>query len=247
MRLPYFLLLAVAWVALPVAHLPAQSKKVLHDTEEGVRYLNQFQLHHRWTLQSDVGFRWRTGLRELSQHMVRTAGVFRISPLLRAAAGYAYAGRYDDGKVRVVEHRPFQEASIGHQLWGIPLSHRLRIEERFFRFRATNSPVTSAFFFRPRYALRLRILQLSLSRTHPNRRLSLTVGDEVLLQMGGGNDYGAQLRNRILLSPSLELNDRFALSLSYTQQSAPTDTPGVFRRSELLWLVVRHRVGTEGS
>lgn len=225
--------------------LRAQQRQVVHEDQEGVRYLNQLRLDDRWTLSNDVGFRWRTGFQEASQYMVRTAAGYATGAGIKLTAFLSYMGYYREGAVASAEYRPAQEISVGQRIWGLNFRHRLRVEERFIRTRPDgHGRAVTDFYLRPRYALQLRLRLLRLSRAHPERQLLLTLGDEVLVQAGGGDDYGLTVRNRLLLSPAVELGPQLGISLTLTQQTAPTATPGVFRSSEVVWLVVRHRMGT---
>ncbi|NJB87128.1 hypothetical protein GGR26_002905 [Lewinella marina] len=229
--------------------LGAQKRQMLHEDQEGIRYQNQWPLAARWTLVSDLGFRWRTGFRESNLYQIRTAATFAPRPGVRLTSGLGYTGYYRSGEVSSVEFRPFQEVSVAQRLWGLAFRHRLRLEERFFRIEANDAvgERETPAYLRPRYALQLKLRLLRLSADHPERQLTLTLGDELLLQLGGGPDFKATLRNRLLFGPALEWSNRFGLSLTFTQQTAPTATPGVFRSSEVIWLVVRHRVGGEAA
>ncbi len=220
-----------------------QSRQVFHEDQEGARFLNQIRLSERWSLIQDVGYRWQTGFRESNLYMLRTAASYTTASDIDLGVAMSYMGYYLTGSVRSGEYRPSQEISKGHRLWGLNLNHRLRLEERWLRTRRDGTQdAQTAFYFRPRYALQLRLLLFRLSQVHPDRRLVLTLGDEVLCQAGGGDAFGFTVRNRFLVSPSLEFSRRFGVSLSFTQQTTPTATPGVFRSSEVLWLMVKHRV-----
>ncbi len=224
--------------------LKSQQRQIVHDNEVGVRYLNLLTLNARWRLQTDIGYRWQSLFDQSSLYMLRSSGSFTATEQLRLAAGLGVTGYNLDRDVHSVEFRPYQEGSLSHRLWGFGLSHRVRVEERFIRTRAdVPDNGNTATYVRSRYAFRLRLLDVSLSATHPARRFLLTLGEEVLLQGGGGDAFGFTFRNRLLLSPALELNPQLGLSLSYSHQSTPTAVPNVNRWSDVVWLVFRQRMG----
>ncbi len=175
--------------------------------------------------------------------MLRTSVAYSTNSDLNLSAALSSMDYYGGGAVRSGEYRPSQDIATPHRLWGLHLNHRLRLEERFLRTRRDDlHDPESAFYLRLRYALQLRLLLFRLSEAHPDRRLTLTLGDELLFQASGGDDYGFTVRNRFLVSPFVDLSDRFGLSLNFTQQTTPTAVPGVFRSSEVVWLVVKQRV-----
>lgn len=189
----------------------------------------------------DGGFRWNDTF-DLSAYIIRGGMGYQISPKTRLAGGFAHMGTMTTGqRISRHEYRPFQELSL-RGAWGkTKLTHRFRVEERIFESRLAESESTS-FNFRFRYAIMLGIPLANLSQKHPERKLVLNLGDEILLNAGQEHAYQTFDQNRVIISPTLHLNESLSIALTYNSQFASTTVPDAYLYSHVIWIQTRYNL-----
>jgi hypothetical protein len=121
------------------------------------------------------------------------------------------------------------------------ITHRYRIEERFFNPVVNGSIQTpNTFNFRFRYAAMISVPLFGLSKTNPDTKFLLNFGDEVFINAGRGIVHTIFDQNRIIISPSFQLSKKMTVSLTWSRQYASTATRASFKRTNITWLQVRH-------
>ena len=73
----------------------------------------------------------------------------------------------------------------------------------------------------------------------------LNVGDEVFFNAGKNIVYNIFDQNRILVSPTVQFNKNFAVSLTYNYQFAATSTAATFNRTNVVWLQVKQKFNAQ--
>lgn len=212
-----------------------QTKEVRHGNQQWLQYYTDLVLGDKFLLLTDGGFRWRNGFGDPSQYIIRSALALQPDPNFHLAAGFAFLGFYSDGEVDRTEIRPYQEMQFKNSLGKLKLQHRIRAEQRIFRY-ADNK--ASAFNHRFRYRIMLEVPLLSFSNNE--KTVSFNIGDEILVNAGKRIVYNIFDHNRLLFGPSLKLNDQLSFSILYNQIYAKANDPNSYSLNQNLWIGVKH-------
>lgn len=232
----YSAVLLVVFLSLSIPTMAQREVNSLPD-QQWVQYYGAGNLNEHWVIFADAGFRWSNYFLIESQFLLRGALGYRFNNGLTAAAGYAYLGVYESAILTGHEHRPYQELSYQHQLAGLALSHRLRIEERFFNVNDIQSNEV-----RYRYGLNLKLLSIALSASNPALVLDLNVGNEVFLQSGNELLPTAFAQNRFIISPNLHVSEALSFALTWNRQFSATVDDSRYNVANVFWLQVRHEL-----
>jgi hypothetical protein len=209
--------------------------------QEWIHYYATFELSEALSVQADGGYRWKNGLGDRSQYIMRLGTSYELSKMFQVAGGFAYSGTYVNGTLGRVEFRPYQDIGIKIDLHKVNMLHRFRIEERFINpvldGRIQNS---NSFNMRYRYAIALNIPLFRLFKNKPESQFVLNLGDEIFINSGNYiNDMFDQ--NRFTISPTVKWNNNFSVALSWAHAYASTPLPDTFLRTDILWLQIRQR------
>ncbi len=221
----------------------AQDRSVSQGNLQWFQYYSQIKLNEKWFLQTDGGYRWNDGFEEQTQYIVRTGAKYAINKKYGVGAGFAHLGFYADQNLVRIEFRPYQELSMNSSFGALGIDHRLRAEERFFKsVENGNDQAASAFGLRFRYLIMASIPICKLSKTKPDQKLLLNVGNEVFIQLGSDGNETIFDQNRFLISPALQFNQNLAVSLTYNNQVAATTTANHYNHTHIIWVKVRHKI-----
>ena len=217
----------------------AQSESPIRGNQQWIQYYGQASLNDRWSVSLDGGFRVKNELEDKSQYIVRAGLGYSLGSGLKLAAGFAHLGFYGLDKVNIREFRPYQEAQFSHQLVGIKINHRMRLEERFYDpfgiYYTFQSPNT--FTLRWRYGFSANI---ELFHFGGNKRVSLTLGDEIFLNLDSQKETDFFDQNRLVLSPTLHLNDQLSFALTWNRQASFPQIADKHQYNSVLWLQIKH-------
>lgn len=221
----------------------AQEKKVAHTDVQALWYYNSARLSDRWEWATDLGYRWEHTFHERALYMARTGIGYHVTSGVRFLVGAAYAGSYANGRTSKVEWRPYQELTIKNAYPKVSLKHRFRVEERIFYKVSDGERIhPHTFHFRLRYAFTATIPLLRLSATNPDKKLSLSVGDEI--QINAGNEIVTNIfnANRLYVGPQYQFNKRLSVSLQWYNEFASTSTAGQYKDADIMWLKVKQKI-----
>lgn len=215
----------------------AQKSKPLFD-EIWFQYYNKSKISEKLSLVSDVGYRLKEGqFVELSQYFLRSGLRYTINPSIRVLLGAAYFKSHYHGEARATEIRPHQELTTKHKFGKVGFGNRVRIEERFRSVNATDGTTSfTSFNFRFRYRFLFDIPLFNLSKSNSDFKLSLTVGDEILLSAGKGRFFDVSVQNRILIGPTIKFNKNNKLFMLYNFTSVSKDIPEISEEYGVLWI-----------
>lgn len=222
--------------------LTGQEKEVVRGNSQWVQYYNQTRINEKWNLLFDGGYRWADTFKEPSQYIIRAGLSYNIGSNIHVAAGFAHLGFYTSNELVRTEYRPYQEVGFKTLFDKITLTHRLRIEERFFR-QQTISEFANAnsFNFRFRYMFLLNI-PLKKFNDDPQKELFLNLGDEIFLNAGKEvvNDVFDQ--NRFLVSPTYKMNEHLSLALTWNYNFSGLKRAGTYTALNVFWLQIKHNL-----
>jgi hypothetical protein len=229
-----FLLLCVSMIAV------AQQKTVKHGNQQWVQYYGQAKLGEKFTLQADGGYRAADGFKTSVQYIARAGMAYSITPQIQVAAGFANLGFYASGKINKREFRPYEELLIKNTFKRFQITHRYRIEERFFNLVSDGKiERPGTFNFRFRYLMMAAIPLFKLSKSNNNAQFLLNIGDEIFFNAGEKIVYNVFDQNRLIISPTLQCNKNFSISFTWNNQFASANSPATYNHTNVLWLQVR--------
>jgi hypothetical protein len=203
--------IALLAIALPFA-APAAAQ---HNQSGWAAWFNTARLADRWSLTSDVQLRSSDDWEDVRNVLLR-AGVTRsLRPDLTVTAGYAYVETLVDGGRDITEHRPWQQLALQRKLAGRPLTHRLRLEQRFID-RPGGDDIYSD---RLRYHVRL-LLPFAAAPDGTFTGYYLALQNEVFLNLSGRDRLNSKLldQNRALVGVGRRLGAGLDLELGYMNQ-----------------------------
>lgn len=221
------------------ANIIGQEKIINRTNQQWIQYYNQTKFSKHWLLLADGGVRWKDKLSARSQYIIRFGVGYQLNDNIRVAVGIAHLGFYQSGQIKKVEFRPYQEFSIKQVFGKIGISHRFRIEERYFR-KVLNGKITTEdqFNFRFRYSFSLSIPLFSIT----DLKVSLNVGDEIFINAGKEIVYNVFDQNRLLVGSTIQLNKNLNVDLIYNGQFAGTNSPAKYEYSDIIWFRIIHRI-----
>ena len=223
--------------------LSAQSKRVSTSHQQWLHYYLNTQLNDKWTWRSDGVYRWKSGFQERAQYLVRTGLGYTLNSRMQIATGISYAGSYKNGEVHKTEFRPYQELVIKNRFRNIGMRHRYRIEERFFQPMAdANAQLPNRFNFRFRYALMASIPLFKLSKINPVQRMYLNMGNEIFIHTGREIIHNVFDRNRIIISPTVQVSPSLTISCTWNSQFASAFTPATYTYTNVVWFQIRQKI-----
>ncbi len=218
----------------------AQGKVVKNSNQQWIQYYGHAKIGGKWTVFADGGYRVEDNFSKRAQYIARVAMGYSLNPSISLAAGFANSGLYSSAELSKEEFRPYEELGIHQRVGKMGFSHRFRVEERFF------NPVVNhrilhpgTFDFRFRYSFMAAIPVINLSKGKPGSRILLDLGDEIFLNAGKNIVYNYFDQNRIILSPTLEINPHLSLSLAWNNQFASTTTAGTYHHTQVMWLQIK--------
>lgn len=187
----------------------------------------------------DASYRRRDGFSQHSQFIVRAGLGYFIKPNLRVSASFAYSGYYTQNTLNRVEYRPHQEILLRSSFNNIRVNNRIRVEERFFNSLGNSN---NTFNVRFRYSLSVTIPIAKLSKTNPDSRFLLTIGDEVFINAVKETPTQTFDQNRFTVSPIFQLNKNLSISPTWNSQYASTYKSDTYRQTNVFWLQIRHNL-----
>jgi len=177
-------------------------------------YIGNKKIDSIWNIHNEVQYRNYNAIGDLEQLLLRTGLGFNVNPNTNVLLGYGYIlsenyiGDSDD-KVKVNEHRIFQQFTTKQNVGKIKLGHRYRFEQRF---------VESDFKLRFRYFLSLNI-PLGHNKSG-NSPFYISMYNEIFL-----NSKSAIFdRNRVYGGLGYSFNDHVRLELGYMNQFFESDS-----------------------
>ncbi|MEQ6120244.1 DUF2490 domain-containing protein [Reichenbachiella sp. MALMAid0571] len=217
--------------------LLAQKKHVMHENQQWIEYSNLSLLSNKFRLQTNAGLRWNDSFRQKSLKFVRTSLGYQMHPDILISGGLTLVRSYSENQLNKTEIRPYEEVLMNRYYNKLRIQHRFRAEQRFLKYTDTN---LHGFHHRLRYRFMLRWPVYANSSDINSKNLTINIGDEVYLNAGKEITDNIFDQNRILIGPSFQFNQKFAITLLYIQKFSKLDLPSDFEQDDIVNLTVRH-------
>jgi hypothetical protein len=239
MRLKFFLLL-FSCQAL------AQTKEVAHQNLYWTRYFNQLTINKQWFWHNEIdNRRFLTNNRQ--HHLIMHTHLhYRLHPQVDVALGLTYSRQspqFPDATSTLVvpEIRPFQELNFTQTFSKrFALSHRFRIDHRFFR-KNNGKQLLDGHDFNLRFRYRFQATYL-LSKIDSKNPITLKIADELFVNAGKNIVLNHFDQNRIYVGLEQALHKKFSAEVGYMHWFQQRNTGYQFFGRDILRLTVFHRV-----
>lgn len=242
LNLPTALIFFLIFQAFSISGF-GQKKDITYANLQWLQYYNTVKINEKWTWSSDGGLRFSDTFQHFIQYNFRTQIGYLLTPKIRVDQGFAQSGSFKDGMLEAMEYRPFQQVLLREKIGKVKVSHRFRMEERIFRTAADgDNSAETEFYFRFRYALSLTIPIVSLSSAKPEKKLLLSIGDEIFLRAGKSIVYNVFGQNRLVVGPVFQLNNNMDIAILYNYLFAATDAPAEYVKSNILWITFKQKL-----
>ena len=220
-----------------------QERQTLHRNEQWIEYYAQLKLNAKYKVIFDGGCRWRDNFDTGVIYFARTGLDYALTDKINVHLGFAHVGYFSGSEsLGQIEHRPYQELSMQNTMKSINILHRIRVEERFFEPISNEySNSFNWFNWRFRYMIMFDIPLFRLSKTKPDYRVSLGLGDEIFINAGRKIVYNHFDQNRLLCSPTFHFGKNFNIGVTWSNQYAATTVPNQYLHSQVIWLQVRQK------
>jgi hypothetical protein len=171
-------------------------------------YLGNKQLNEKWNLHHEVQYRNYDAIGDLEQLLLRAGFGYNLTDKSNILMGYGFIASENyiddsDIKVKVSEHRIFQQFTAKQTVKKMSLTHRYRFEQRF---------IEDDFRVRFRYFLSLAHPLFKINESDNNVYFSSY--NEIFLN----GDSAIFDRNRLFLGLGVGLNKNLKLELGYMNQ-----------------------------
>lgn len=209
--------LKILAVAALAAAAPAPLLADSLDQHSGwAAWFNTTKLSERWSLVSDVQLRSSDGWEQVRNVIGRAGASYALTPSLSLAAGYARIDTHSPDVPRLTEDRLWQQATLRQTLGPYPLTHRLRLEQRFIERTAGDTLYSD----RLRYSLRLQLPFATPEGQPFARGPYAALQNEVFVHLSHRNALNGQWfdQNRAYAGLGYRLNAGLDLEAGYLNQ-----------------------------
>lgn len=217
--------------------------RLAHSRQEWLQLYLLFGREDATDFRIDMSTRHLEGHPGMSQYLLRGGVTYGLPFGISAVTGLGRIRSYDDGKADRNEWRPYQDLSKSVAMGKALFQQRLRTEARFLRDIADPGASGERHFeLRLRYRLQWQWPLATLSGTHPERRLLLTVGEELMVNPVHGPANRFFSTNRLMLSPTIRWNDALDIAVVLNHQYSARGAARDFESAEVLWLNITRRI-----
>lgn len=228
------------WLAVQLQVVGQTTGRQVEVKEEAwLQYYNTLKFSPRFSLKTDAGLREELTFDKLKQLLIRAGVYYQLHPQATVGLGAAYFLSDQQGSMRP-EWRPYQEVLLeGSRLGRLEVSHRFRLEERFFRnVTREGLPSGTNFNYRARYRVQLQIPLNQKEMTGKTWFVSLF--DEVMLNFGDEVVYNVLNNNRLGAGLGYLATEKLRVVPTYVFQIGQGARGNAYTHTHILWLTVYH-------
>jgi Protein of unknown function (DUF2490) len=186
---------------------------------------NTFKTGKKTSMHTDVQWRSTDELKQVQTFLLRPGLNYQINKKWVLTAGYAFISNrriFTNIDVMAPEHRIWEQLLFTHSLKNIPVSHRLRIEQRFIgKTRVMNDEASNDGYL---FANRIRYFTRSIVPLHSgagfNKGLFAALQNEVFVNLGNRQNVNGEFfdQNRFYIAAGYRLNPKTDLEIGYMNQ-----------------------------
>ena len=209
-------------------------------------YFNTLQFSPKWSLTSDVSERFFLDGGKQYQFFLRTQANVNLGQNWSAGVGFAYVRSHTSdpastSTLAVPELRPYEELAYKQKFNKITLSHRYRIEERYFHKTASDKLVDGYNFnFRFRYQFGFDYnLYTSKGKS---QMLNFKAADEVMVNAGKNIVTNMFDQNRFIVGFNYQPVKDFNVQLDYMYIFQQRSTAPLYNHFDVVRLQIFQRI-----
>jgi hypothetical protein len=195
---------------------------IVKDNMLWLGYYNHVIVNPKWSVNSDMQFRTRNGIKDYSQALIRSDVSYLVKDRITISLGAAHFRYFITPQRTRGEWRPWQELKLTDKVGNCKLTHRLRVEQRFNET-VENSEATDHYQFNFRCRYRLDLRYPIGKETETGNNLYVLIGNELMINAGSIINYNYFDQDRIYAGINYEVSKKISLQLQYMhiwQQSA---------------------------
>ena len=209
-------------------------------------YINSLQLSPKWTLTTDIGERNYIDNGKQAQFLIRSKVNYVLGQNWDAGIGFAYfeTKTFDPASTStlgVPELRPFQEFNNKQKFNKITLSHRYRIEERYFKKTASDKLIDGYNFnFRFRYMF---TFEYNLYKSKDNKKsFGIKAGDEIMVNAGKNIVNNMFDQNRLFAAVNYQPVNNLSFEIGYMNSFQEKSSGTQFNNANIYRLSIFHKI-----
>jgi hypothetical protein len=231
-----------------ISFLGTAQKNVTETNLQWFQYTNALKLSEKYTLFSDINLRKTNNFSDWSQITFRSGLGYPIIDNLAGISGIAYFTFLRQDKFIRTEYRLYQDLNSIQEIGKFFISHRLRMEARYFNNLDENQFATpNNFNFRFRYRLSCLIPIYKIPNSINNQEFLLNLSNEIFVNFGKQIVYNMFDNNRFLVGATFRQNKNLSYTLSYMNQFGQRGQAGSYENSNILNIIIAHRISLKKS
>jgi len=199
-----------------VAH--AQNRVVSQNSGLWFFNLSKMEVRDKWGFENELHFRLSDWNPSNKQFLIRPSIWYKWNKHIKAQLGYTHLETYLNGdqntSIRIPENNLWIQLVLDHEIGGIHLSHRYRLEERWTGnvISQDGQAEVEGSLHRNRFRYRFTLKKAL------NKDIYLIAFDELWLNFGDNSGYNQLDQNWIYVGPYFQINNVFGLELGYLHQ-----------------------------
>lgn len=211
MRSIVLILIASGFSQLAVAQ---QQRNYTEQQQLWFGYYNSIQINPKLAVNSDFQGRTTDWYKQWSQVLGRAGLAYKPNEKFSFTLGFAdfiFFGHKN--KATRNEYRPWEEISINDNYGKFKITHRLRVEQRYFQ-QIVDEELSNKHSFNHRFRYRFE-LQYPLWNKSESKELRIQFGNEIMVNAGKGIVYNYFDQNRTWAALFLTVNKSLTFQLQY--------------------------------
>jgi hypothetical protein len=168
--------------------------------------------------------------------MYRVAYTHQLNKKINVAGAFGLFSSINNQQVTRWEYRIHQEIAHTSSIKKLEWRNRIRIEERFF-----NNPIKDINSFNLRFRF-LSQISIPIKKWSEDKKLNMGIGNELFIQNLNKKASLVFDQNRILISPTLQINKKIELRFTYNGQYSVTQNTKAKEYNSIYWFTFIHKL-----
>ncbi len=217
------------------------SPAIVRDHMLWLGYYNSVIFNPQWSINSDLQFRTKNGVKDYSQVLIRTDVSYKPKDRVTVSLGMAHFRYFITNEKTRSEWRPWQELKLTDKVGNCRLTHRLRVEQRFNET-VKNSEATKDYQFNFRFRYRLDLRYPILKEKEAGNNWYALVGNELMINAGSIISYNYFDQDRLYAGINYEVNKKLSLQFQYMHIWQQSSNGLTLNSNEVLRFNIYHSI-----
>ncbi|GAB4250830.1 MAG: hypothetical protein Tsb0034_29930 [Ekhidna sp.] len=195
----------------------AQEQETAHNQDLWFLQLSKLYLKNGWGLENELHLRLADYGSEKQQVLIRPSVFYQLNQSVTFHLGYTHIETYPYGEqpvpIQTPENNLWAQVTLSHEVVGVQISHRYRLEERWTGKAVTSNNETMIDGVQHRNRFRYR-----LTAKKPIGKGYIAAFDEVWFNFGENTGLNRMDQNWVYAGYGRNLNSKLALEVGYLHQ-----------------------------